>query len=407
MNNYIKLGWRNLWRNKRRTLITIASIFFAMLFALIMRSFQLGSYDHMVNNVVQSYTGFIQVQNKKYWDDKVIDNSFPISDSLINLVKSTDNVTDVVPRLETFALASYGLQTKGVMVVGIQPSVEDHLTKLSNRLIKGNYLDDHKDGLLVSERLADYLKINVNDSLVLISQGYHGMSANGIFQVKGIIHLPTPDLDNKMIYMNLKSCEDLYSAPGMLTSLALNLKDPHHLNSTLTEITQKLNNENYAVLSWKEILTDLVQQIEVDNYSGQIMLGILYMVIAFGVFGTVLMMTSERKREFAVMVAVGMQKSKLFIIVLIEMIFIGIIGTILGIIGSLPIIIYYYINPIRLTGEYEKMMEAYGIEPVMPMALNWEIFLNQFIIVLILVFLAIAYPLISISKINVIKGLRG
>ncbi|MCD4679716.1 MAG: FtsX-like permease family protein [Bacteroidales bacterium] len=407
MNNYLKLGWRNIWRNKRRTLITIASIFFAMLFALVMRSFQFGSYDHMVNNVVQSYTGFIQVQNKDYWNDKVIDNTFSISDSLIDLVKSSYNITDVVPRLETYALASYKLQTKGVMVIGIQPSVEDHLTHLSKRIIKGNYLDDENSGLLVSERLAAYLKIDVNDSLVLIGQGYHGMSANGIYPVKGIIHLPTPDLDNKMIYMNLKSCEYLYSAPDMLTSLSLNIKDPHDLDATVAELSKKLNSNTYAVLSWKDILTDLVQQIEIDDYSGQIMLGILYMVIAFGVFGTVLMMTSERKREFAVMVAVGMQKTKLSFIVLIEMIFIGIIGTIAGMIGSLPIIIYYYLNPIRLTGEYEKMMEAYGIEPIMPMALNWEIFLNQFIIVLILILIAIIYPVGSIARINVIKSLRG
>lgn len=407
MNNYIKLGWRNLWRNKRRTLITIASIFFAMLFALVMRSFQLGSYDHMVNNVVQSYTGFIQIQNKDYWDDKVIDNTFPISDSLIKKVKSTENVTDVVPRLETFALASYGMQTKGVLVVGIQPSVEDHLTNLSERIVKGKYLDDHNSGVLVSERLADFLEIGVNDSLVLIGQGYHGISANGIFVVKGIIHLPTPDLDNKMIYMNLKSCEYLYSAPDMLTSLSLNLKNPHELDKTISALESKLNLDSFAVLSWKDILTDLVQQIELDNYSGMIMLGILYMVIAFGVFGTVLMMTSERKREFAVMVAIGMRKSKLFIIVLFEMIFIGIIGTISGMITSFPIILYYYLNPIELKGEYAKMMEIYGIEPIMPFALQADIFLNQFIIVLLLVILAITYPLISILKFNVSKALRG
>jgi ABC-type lipoprotein release transport system permease subunit len=407
MNNYFKIGWRNLWRNKRRTIITIASIFFAMLFALIMRSFQLGSYDHMVNNVVQSYTGFIQIQDKNYWDDKVIDNTFPISDSLIEKVKSSYNITDVVPRLETFALASYGMQTKGVLVIGIQPGTEDHLTHLSKRIIKGNYLDKKDDGVLVSERLASYLKIDVNDTLVLIGQGYHGMSANGIFPVKGIIHLPTPDLDNKMIYMGLEACEYLYSAPGMLTSLAINIKDPHDLERSVAMLKASINNPEYAILSWKDILTDLVQQIELDNYSGQIMLGILYMVIAFGMFGTVLMMTSERKREFAVMVAVGMQKTKLFIIVLIEMIFIGIIGTIAGILGSLPIIIYYYLNPISLSGEYAKMMEVYGIEPIMPFALDPAVFVNQFAIVLVLVIIAITYPLISISKINVIKGLRG
>jgi len=121
MKAYLKMAWRNIWRNKRRTYITLASLFFAIFFALIMRAIQIGSYANMVDNVVQAYTGYIQVHAKGYWDEKVINKTLESSDELVNIITSTDNVTGTIPRLESFALASAGLQTKGVMVVGINP----------------------------------------------------------------------------------------------------------------------------------------------------------------------------------------------------------------------------------------------------------------------------------------------
>ena len=136
MKEYLKLAWRNIWRNRRRTLITAASIFFAVLFAILMRSFQLGSYDHMIHNAVESYTGYIQVHDFNYEDEKTIDHSFPYSDTLLEKVRSTSNVTYAVPRLESFALASFGTQTKGALVLGVDPVAENKLTNASSKLVK-------------------------------------------------------------------------------------------------------------------------------------------------------------------------------------------------------------------------------------------------------------------------------
>src|SRR5665647_1559052 len=113
------MAWRNLWRNKRRTLITVASVFFAVFFALLMRSLQLGSYDNMFRNVIESYTGYLQVQQEDFWDNKTVDNLFLFSPEISQTIEKDQNVITTVPRFESFALASSGTLTKGVLVMGI------------------------------------------------------------------------------------------------------------------------------------------------------------------------------------------------------------------------------------------------------------------------------------------------
>ena len=135
MNN-LKLAWRNLWRNRRRTLITSASIFFAVFFALVMRSLQLGSYDHMYKNAIESYTGYIQVQHKDFWDEKIVDNTFAFDEQLEQQILADENVAGTIPRFESFALASNGPQTKGVLVMGIDPEKEIHLSRIRDKMVK-------------------------------------------------------------------------------------------------------------------------------------------------------------------------------------------------------------------------------------------------------------------------------
>src|SRR5512145_1961996 len=124
MKDELKIAWRNLWRNRRRTVITSASVFFAVFFAVIMRSYELGSYDRMITNFIESFTGYIQVQHVKYQDNPLIDYSFAYNDSVAASVLNTDNVVSVTPHLESFALASSGTQTKGVALIAIDPVKE-------------------------------------------------------------------------------------------------------------------------------------------------------------------------------------------------------------------------------------------------------------------------------------------
>jgi ABC-type antimicrobial peptide transport system permease subunit len=159
-------------------------------------------------------------------------------------------------------------------------------------------------------------------------------------------------------------------------------------------------------MTWKEMMIELQQQIQSDNISGMFMLGILYVVVAFGIFGTILMMTLERRKEFSVMIAVGMQRYKLAFIVFLETLYMGFIGVIAGAIVSLPVVNYFHHHPIPLTGETATAMLEFNQQPIIPFAFRADIYIAQAIIVFILTFVIAFYPLLSISRFNLISGLH-
>jgi len=405
MKYYLSMAWRNIWRNKRRSLITIASILFAVFFSIVMRGFQLGSYQNMVDNVVQAYTGYIQVFEKNYQSDKIIENTMLIEDGVLSKIEGTENVAMALPRLESFALASSGNQTKGVLLIGTDPEKDDQLTHLSNKLVQGTYLQHGDSAVMLSERLAKYLKIGIGDTLVLISQGYHGAGAAAKYPVKAILRFPSPDLDNKMVYLPLEKAQDFFSARNRVTSISLDLVNSKDPEETVEALQKNLGPE-YDVRPWDKILVELVQQIESDNAGGLIMLALLYLIIGFGVFGTVQMMTAERRREFGVVVAIGMQKRRLGLILIMEMIITGLIAILGGIALSIPVIYWGYIHPVTLTGSMAESLIQYGMEPIMPTA--WEVgyFLNQTLVALIIVVIAIILPVWNVTRLRVSKALR-
>ena len=469
MSNFL-IAWRNLWRNRRRTFITVASVLFAVFFALVMRSLQLGTYDHMFRNVIESYTGYLQVQNEDFWDSKIIDNLLEYTPGIEQQMISDENAVAIVPRLESFALASSGTLTKGVLVMGIDPEKEDYFSNVRGKLVKyrldennieklkgSAFFEKYKEkldlfkgksyssrsaimldlgitdddsaavmpfirqhtsfengfirmgepGVLVGDRLAIFLNASIGDTLVLLGQGYHGTTAAGKFRINGIVRMPTSDFDNKIVYLPVDISQELYNATGMLTSLAISVKNND--DGEIARMIESLGSRvepPLRVIGWREMNELLINQIEADSRSGMIMIAILYMVIAFGIFGTVLMMTAERKREFGVLVAIGMQKTKLAAVIAIEMMYIGLMGVASGAAAALPVIFIGYHNPIRFSGEMARMYEDYGMEPVMPMMLPDVYFLWQTVVVALIVLIAVGFPVRKIMKMEVVNSLK-
>jgi len=403
---YTTLAWRNIWRNKRRSFITIASITFAILLACIMRSMQLGSYERMIQNAAQFYTGYIQIHKNGYWAEKTIDNSMIQNDSLLELVNNIKGVETAVPRVESFVLASFGSKTKGSLVLGIVPEKENQLTHLKEKLVKGKYLVKGDKSILLAQGLAEYLKIDVGDTLVVIGQGYHGANAAGLYPIKGIVKFPIPVQNNQTMYLNLTEAQWLFDVEGRLTSISLVIDKANNTDRIVEEINRQVDTSKLEVMGWKKLMPDLVQGIEIDNLSGRVMLWILYTVIGFGMFGTFLMMTAERMYEFGVMMAIGMKRLVMQWIIIMEMVMMASLGVVSGIAISLPFLIYYHYNPIYFSGEAAEAIESFGIEAAYFFSLQPALFLNQAWAIFIMAIILGFYPVYAIQRLKPVSAMR-
>ncbi|MCF6171031.1 MAG: ABC transporter permease [Bacteroidales bacterium] len=399
------LAWRNLWRNTRRTLITSASIFFGVIFSTLMTSMQYGSYDAMIDNIVKFYSGYAQIFTEEYHENKTINNSFELGDALMRIVEETRGVTEYAPRLEYFALASSKEITKGTLVIGIDPAQENKVTGTKKWVHKGNYLTKNDKGVLVAIDLARYLQVNIGDTLVLYGQGFHGVMAAGKYAVKGILKFPSPELNKQFVYMSITNCQELFSAENRLTSLVIMVKDHYELPGVMKQLKKKIT-APFMVMSWDELQPELVSMIEADKAGGLVMKAILYLLVGFGIFGTILMMISERRRELGVMVAIGMQKIKLGKLLFYETLFIGSIGAVAGLVGSIPIIQYFFYNPIPLTGDAAQTMIEMGIEPFMYFSMAPFVFYSQATTIFIITLVIAIFPVYKALTIKVNTALR-
>ena len=403
---WFKLAWKNLWRNTHRTAITISAIFFAVILSVTASSLQDGVFDNFIKNMVSYYTGYIQIHQEGYWDHPVLDNALARVPAYESSVARLPNITAVAPRIESYALASFGDLTKGCMVVGISPEEENTITSLKNKVVSGQYFNRGDEGtVLLSEGLSQRLDLTVGDTLYLIGQGYHGAMAAGKYSITGIVAFGSPELNDQLLFMPLITAQEFFSAPDQVTSYVIGLQSDGYLNETVTAL-KGVSGDGYEVMSWQELLPEVHQHIEMDKGSMYIILGILYLLICFGIFGTLLMMMVERRYEMGMLVAIGMKKRKLAGLFLTESILTVLMGSALGIVCSIPLVIYLKEYPIRIGGEMAEAYKQFNFEPVFPASTDPAIFLTQGLIVLGIGLALSMYPVITAFRLDPVKAMR-
>ncbi len=401
----LRLIWRNLWRNPRRTWITTSSIAFAVFLSVAMHAFQKGVFDHLIRQVVGAYTGHIQVHRAGYWDEQVIDNIFPFTAETAAVLDSHPALSGYAARLETFLLASTGTTTKGCMLIGTDPIRERTLMHLESKLTAGDYFGPEDKTVILAEGLATRLQLAPGDTLVLLGQGYHGAMAAGKFPVAGTVHLPAPEMNQQLVFMPLLAAQTFLDAPGMLSTLALNLSRPGEMADVQHELRRSLS-ADLEILTWEEMLPEITDHIKADRSSSYIFSGILYLIIAFGFFGTVMMMTAERRYEFGMLTAIGMSRRRLGLVLLGETLLLTLVGAALGILISLPGVWYFTHHPIRLSGQTAKAYVEFGFEPVLPATLSPDIFITQTLIVALMALVVGLYPMWHIRRLDTLGAMR-
>ena len=406
----VKMAWRNIWRNPRRTILTIGAITFASLLLVFMLSFQFGSYETMINTSVKIHTGHLQIQADEYQDKKSIRLVVTNPEKIAALVDDIPKVAAYTFRGQAFSLISSELRTYGVVVTGIDPQGETDVSRLKSLIRQGEFLSGtDTDQALVGKLLARNLRVSIGDELSLVGQGRDGSIAATVVKVKGIFSSGIDELDRASIHIPLKTFQEIYSMQDAVHEVVLiadSLQDLDEIKHTIKSDLASLNlKKPLIVLDWNELMPGLRQSIEMDLISGLIFYLLLLLVVAFSILNTFLMAIFERTREFGVMMAIGTTPGRLTKILLIESMAMTFVGVVVGILTGSLITVYFQSHGIDFSGASE-LLSQFGITGRMYPKLSLLSAVSGPLAVLVITFFTALYPALKVRRMHPVEAMR-
>ncbi|RKF13286.1 ABC transporter permease [Alginatibacterium sediminis] len=405
----VKLAWRNIWRQQRRTWLSSSAIALALVLSLFMRSMQEGSYAHNLLSASKLSTGVLQLQDPNFEDSQSSNDLISLSSQQLTQALSFNGVQALLPRLQSPLFFSGNERSKAALLIGFDADAERAYSALDKRIKNGTYFQRSQDQqgqyptIIMGHSMATFLKLNVGDSVVLFGQGRHGNTAADRFSLIGTINYPNQQLESQIAFVQLKDAQQLLSSPDLISSILVHANEVSLGPSLKPQFEQLF--PSYRVLDWRDSSPEMAQQFDLDRISGQLMILALYVVVGFGLFATVIMMTLERRREFAMLLASGLTRYKLAQMLGLETIFMSLIGLALGLGISIPLLGYFALNPIPLTGETAQMMLDMGFDPILPFNFSMDLFQEQLLIVFGMSCTCLVFPLVKAFQLNISQAL--
>ena len=404
MKQLLTLAWRNIGRKRRRSTIAIISVAFAVIISVSLRSLMLGNYDKMIEAGVKN-TGYLQVHVKGYWEDKSINDLIGNDPATVRKINAMPGVENLMPRLQNFALATGSSTSKAVMVNGMLPETENSFTHLSDHLVAGRFLSDTSRQVILAEGLAKYLKLGVNDTLVLVGQGYHANIAAGQYRIQGIVKLPNPQANVSNVFMALPVAQEFATAPGLVSAHMLDIRDHSSAEAIQNKLVAQLG-PDYEVMTWEEMLPEIRNSQRIDTTIFTMLASCLYLIIGMGLIGTILMMALERKKEFGILQAIGLQKAQIQTVIVLEAVILGLLGIIAAFAVAIPFVLYMNANPIPLTGDSGRSFEAMGVEPVLQLGVKPHLFALMALIVFGIMLVSTLFPMWFVQRMKISEAIK-
>lgn len=407
MSINLTIAWRNIWRNTRRSVITISAIVFASGLLVFMLSWQLGSYQSMINSSVQIQTGHIQVQAKGYHEEDKMWQVVPDPAVVYSALKETPDVKMATSRANSFSVVSSDKNTYGVLVKGIDPVTEAQVSNLKIITREGSYLaEDDTDKALVGDLLAKNMQVGLGDRLTVLGQGRDGSIAAMVVTVKGIYKSGMSAFDRSTLHIPLTYFQNVYSMGDAVHEVVIICDSLDDVAPVKTNLGKRLEKaDKLVVLDWEELMPGLIQMIKMDFYSGLILYFILIIVVAFSIFNTFLMSMFERTREFGVMMALGTTPGRLTKLLLSESMIMTLLGVAAGLIVGSLITWYFQVHGLTVAGE-EAFAQQYGLSSKMNPQLSLVSAFAGPAAVLFFTFLIALYPTFKIRRLRPVEAMR-
>lgn len=407
MSIFISIAWRNVWRNRRRTLISVAAIAFSMALTLYTIAMMDGSHDAMLSQAIRFFMGYVQIHQKGYHEDPAIEKSFPLTAAMVKRLDSTPGISAYAPRLETQALAASTTNSVGALLVGIDPLKESKVMILSKRISDGAYLDERDSRLcIIGKKMAENLDVKTGSDIVFLSQGIDGSMAAQRFRIKGIFSTGIDEMDQGFAFIPLGDAQQMLYAFNMVDSIALMTPNPHKVSSLVESLKNSFNGGNFEILQWKELMPELVQMVTLDSIIGYILLALILIVVIFGVLSAIVMSILERHHEFGIMLALGTKPGQIVLLVLLEAVLLTATGVAIGLVVGLGFSIWGVYHPINLPGSWEKISSYWGMENKIFFALYPARMIIATLSVIVLTLALSWYPAWKASKLKPDQALR-
>lgn len=335
------LAWRNLWRNRRRSALTVLSVAAGLTGLLFGQSLVQTIQVQLVEKSTGIHTGHIQVLDEATADLKFPDRWIRGADAVERAVRGLPNVSAFERRLVVTGLASSKKESAGVLVCGVEPRRDPKVLSISTYLSQGAFLEPGGDGAFIGDTLAAQLGVKLGDEVVLMATGVDGSLGAELATVTGIFKTGSHTFDASIIYVDIGKAQTLLSADAQANDFVLRLEDSSRLRETHALLAAALKGQPVRAATWEEIDYELVGVREYQDALLRIVLGVVFVIVALGILNTLLMSMYERLREFGLLMALGARREFIGKLVLAESVLIGTLGAGLGLAAGAALIVYF------------------------------------------------------------------
>ena len=398
------LAWRNIWRNKKRSLIIIAAIAVGLCCGLFASAAMFGMYDSIITTTIDRDLGHFQIHSKAYEDEKLITDTIPHLQDILARLQTEKNVKGVSSRLLAEGMAASAATSNGVRILGIDPHKEQNVTTINKQITAGNYFgEEWKNQIVIGEKLADNLGVKVRSKVVLSFQGLDGSIIYGAFRVTGIFRTESSLFDKANVFVKENDLFGLLNSGKLSNEIVVRLSSVQMVDSVYIPVSKEY--PELSVKYWGDLAPELKLIYEMTMTQMNIFLGIILFALLFGITNTMLMSVMERIREFGVLMAVGMKRSRVFMMIILETISLSFIGGIGGLILGAAIIEYFRNVGINLSA-FTEGLSQWSIGTQLYTYLPISFYLPVVLMILATAVAGAFYPAIKAIRLKPAKAIR-
>jgi putative ABC transport system permease protein len=338
----LRLAWRNVWRNGRRSLINVAAMGFGLAAIIFGQSIMRSLQYQLVEKATGSFTGHVRIQRSdvdepKFPEDKFMADPEPAA----KLMAADPRVLAWGRRIQITGLVSSPKASLGALICGVEPDSERRVTDMAGYIKEGTYLKAGEKGIVMGKKIASRLDVRLGEKVVLMAQSADGSMGAEVFRIAGISETGSEAFDGQMVWIPLGAMQEMLGRPGQANQLAAKLKDLNQADAVAADFNAKLGPGNIRSLTWKSIDKEIMGIQAFQDGLLTIVLFVVFAIVALGILNTQLMSLFERVREFGVLMAIGARPRWIVRLVLIESALLGLVGTTLGIILGAALVAHY------------------------------------------------------------------